>query len=70
VPNARIADFSAVTDEVIRWHLSGSNAAGNPFVAGVYPLFAGRDLLVSGHRFRQDQFGGKTPRPASILAGV
>jgi hypothetical protein len=27
-----------VTDEVIRWHLSGHDAAGQPFVAGVYPL--------------------------------
>jgi superfamily II DNA or RNA helicase/very-short-patch-repair endonuclease len=27
-----------VTDDVIRWHLSGSDAEGQPFVAGVYPL--------------------------------
>jgi hypothetical protein len=27
-----------VTDEVIRWHLSGQDAEGQPFVAGVYPL--------------------------------
>ncbi len=27
-----------VTDEVIRWHLSGQDAGGQPFVAGVYPL--------------------------------
>jgi len=27
-----------VTDEVIRWHLSGRDATGQPFVAGVYPL--------------------------------
>ncbi|AMY08178.1 UvsW helicase [Luteitalea pratensis] len=30
--------FLPVTDEVIRWHLSGQDAAGQPFVAGVYPL--------------------------------
>jgi superfamily II DNA or RNA helicase/very-short-patch-repair endonuclease len=27
-----------VTDDVISWHLSGKDAAGQPFVAGVYPL--------------------------------
>src|SRR3990172_877331 len=30
--------FLPVTDEVIRWHLSGHDAEGQPFVAGVYPL--------------------------------
>jgi hypothetical protein len=34
-PNRR---FVPVTDDVIRWHLSGSDAEGQPFVAGVYPL--------------------------------
>jgi len=34
-PNRR---FLPVTDDVIRWHLSGSNADGQLFVAGVYPL--------------------------------
>ena len=29
--------FLPVTDEVIRWHLSGRDARGSPFVAGVYP---------------------------------
>ncbi len=32
--------FLPVTDEVIRWHLSGKDAAGQDFVAGVYPMFA------------------------------
>jgi len=27
-----------VTDEVIRWHLSGRDDVGQPFVAGVYPM--------------------------------
>ncbi|MFZ0550372.1 MAG: hypothetical protein WAM21_06155 [Steroidobacteraceae bacterium] len=27
-----------MTDEVIRWHLSGTDAEGKPFVAGIYPL--------------------------------
>lgn len=30
--------FLPVTDTVIRWHLSGYDAEGQPFVAGVYPL--------------------------------
>ena len=30
--------FLPVTDEVIRWHLSGRDDAGQPFVAGVYPM--------------------------------
>ena len=27
-----------MTDEVIRWHLSGFDPAGQPFVAGIYPM--------------------------------
>ncbi len=34
-PNRR---FLPVTEQVIRWHLSGADATGQPFVAGVYPL--------------------------------
>jgi hypothetical protein len=34
-PNRR---FLPVTDDVIRWHLSGRDDAGQPFVAGVYPM--------------------------------
>jgi superfamily II DNA or RNA helicase/very-short-patch-repair endonuclease len=34
-PNRR---FFPVTDDVIRWHLSGCDPEGQPFVAGVYPL--------------------------------
>ena len=34
-PNRR---FLPVTDDVIRWHLSGTDADSKPFVAGVYPL--------------------------------
>lgn len=30
--------FLAVTDEVIRWHLSGRDGRGAGFVAGVYPM--------------------------------
>src|SRR5512146_2518972 len=34
-PNRR---FLPVTDEVIRWHLSGSDDRGGAFVMGVYPM--------------------------------
>lgn len=42
-PRIKCADcphrrFFPVTDEVIRWHLSGHNLEAQPFVAGVYPL--------------------------------
>lgn len=42
-PRVKCADCShrrllAVTDDVIRWHLSGRDDAGQPFVAGVYPI--------------------------------
>ncbi len=30
--------FLPLTDDVVRWHLSGVDADGEPFVAGVYPL--------------------------------
>jgi superfamily II DNA or RNA helicase/very-short-patch-repair endonuclease len=30
--------FLPVTDDVIRWHLTGYDVEGHPFVAGVYPL--------------------------------
>lgn len=30
--------FLPLTDDVVRWHLSGVDSDGEPFVAGVYPL--------------------------------
>ena len=30
--------FLATTDDVIRWHLSGQDAAGDDFVMGIYPM--------------------------------
>jgi very-short-patch-repair endonuclease len=32
--------FLPVTDEVIRWHLSGKDKVGQEFIAGVYPMLA------------------------------
>src|SRR3990167_8913423 len=34
-PNRR---FLAVTDEVVRWHLSGADDRGRDFVMGIYPM--------------------------------
>lgn len=41
-PRIKCADcphrrFFLVTDPVVRWHLSGEDADGQPFVAGVHP---------------------------------
>ena len=35
-PNRR---FHTVTDETIRWHLSGQDAAGSPFVMGILATY-------------------------------
>ena len=37
--------FLPVTDDVIRWHLSGHDDAGQPFVAGVYPMLRDESCL-------------------------
>ncbi|OFW10518.1 MAG: restriction endonuclease subunit R [Acidobacteria bacterium RIFCSPLOWO2_02_FULL_67_36] len=37
--------FLPVTDDVIRWHLTGSDANGQPFVAGVYPMLQDETCL-------------------------
>ena len=42
-PRIKCADcphrrFLNVTDDVIRWHLSGRDNTGQPFVGGVYPM--------------------------------
>jgi hypothetical protein len=43
-PNRR---FLPVTDDVIRWHLSGHDSEGQPFVAGVYPLLQDETCFFS-----------------------
>jgi superfamily II DNA or RNA helicase/very-short-patch-repair endonuclease len=37
--------FLPVTDDIIRWHLSGHDDAGQPFVAGVYPMLQDESCL-------------------------
>src|SRR2546425_7253898 len=41
-----IRRFLPVTDEVIRWHLSGRDDVGQPFVAGVYPMLLDETCFV------------------------
>lgn len=49
-PRIKCADcpqrsFLPVTDDVIRWHLSGHHDGGHPFVAGVYPMLQDETCL-------------------------
>jgi superfamily II DNA or RNA helicase/very-short-patch-repair endonuclease len=50
-PNRR---FLAVTDDVIRWHLSGRDDAGQPFVAGVYPILQDETCFFLAADFDKD----------------
>ena len=62
-PTARTARSCPSPTTSIRWHLSGRDDAGRDFVMGVYPMLAGRDLLLPGRRFRQGHIGRRTWRP-------
>jgi hypothetical protein len=42
-PNRR---FLPLSDDVIRWHLSGCDAGGLPFVAGLYPLLLDETCFI------------------------
>ena len=55
--------FLPVTDDVIRWHLSGRDDVGQPFVTGVYPMlldetcfFLAADFDKSGWRRMRRRF--------------
>ena len=50
-PNQR---FLPVTDDIIRWHLSGHDDAGQPFVAGVYPILQDESCLFLAIDFDKD----------------
>ena len=47
--------FLAVNNDVIRWHLSGADDGGKPFVIGVYPM-----LLDETCHFLAVDFDGET----------
>jgi hypothetical protein len=44
--------FLPMTDEVIRWHLSGSDPAGQRFVAGIYPMLQDETCFFLAIDFR------------------
>jgi hypothetical protein len=46
--------FLPVTDDIIRWHLSGHDDSGQPFVAGVYPMLQDESCLFLAIDFDKD----------------
>lgn len=60
-PNRR---FLPVTDEFIRWHLSGRDDLGRDFVMGLYPLLQDETCHLLAADFDRDawQTGGTRPR--------
>ncbi|MEW6220398.1 MAG: DEAD/DEAH box helicase family protein [Thermodesulfobacteriota bacterium] len=45
-----------VTDEVVRWHLSGRDDAGRPFVMGVYPMLADESCFFLAADFDKESW--------------
>jgi superfamily II DNA or RNA helicase/very-short-patch-repair endonuclease len=48
--------FLTVTDSVIRWHLSGCDDQGQPFVAGVYPMLLDETVFFLAVDFDKQQW--------------
>src|SRR5882762_3043677 len=48
--------FLPVTDEVIRWHLSGHDGQGHPFVMGAYPMLLEETCFFLAIDFDQDSW--------------
>lgn len=46
--------FLPMTDEVIRWHLSGWDPAGQPFVVGIYPMLLDETCFFLAVDFDKD----------------
>jgi len=58
-PKIKCADcpqrrFLPVTDDVVRWHLSGRDDQGQPFVAGVYPMLQDETCFLLAVDFDKD----------------
>jgi hypothetical protein len=68
--------FLAVTDDVIRWHLSGRDALGQPFVAGVYPMLLDETCFFvaidfdKGHWFEDARAFVETCRRLNLSAAL
>ncbi|MGD0767223.1 MAG: DEAD/DEAH box helicase family protein [Tepidisphaeraceae bacterium] len=48
--------FLAITDEVIRWHLSGQDNNGHDFVMGVYPMLLDETCFFLAADFDKDRW--------------
>jgi hypothetical protein len=51
--------FLPITDDVIRWHLSGADEQGNDFVIGIYPMLQNETCFIlavdfDGQGWRED----------------
>lgn len=46
--------FLPITEDVIRWHLSGHDESGQPFVAGVYPMLQDESCFFLAIDFDKD----------------
>jgi hypothetical protein len=46
--------FLPVTDDVVRWHLSGKDAQGHDFVMGIYPMLADETCFFLAVDFDKD----------------
>jgi superfamily II DNA or RNA helicase/very-short-patch-repair endonuclease len=60
-PRIKCADcihrrFLSLTDEVIRWHLSGTDDNGKEFVAGIYPLLQDESCFLLAVDFDNEQW--------------
>ncbi len=68
--------FLPLTDEVIRWHLSGFDQAGQPFVGGIYPMLQDETCLFLAVDFDKEGWHEdaraflKTCRAMSIPAAL
>jgi hypothetical protein len=52
--DCRHRSFLPVTNDVIRWHLSGHDDGGQPFVAGVYPMLQDESCFFLALDFDKD----------------
>ena len=58
--------FLPVTDDVIRWRLSGHDDAGQPFVAGVYPMLRDETCLFLAVDFDKREW----PNDAAVFRDI
>jgi hypothetical protein len=63
--------FLPVTNDVIRWHLSGYDAAGQPFVTGVYPMLQDESCFCRRSRRNAEKWtSGRRGRAAAPAVTV